>query len=198
MSVRVCVRIRILVAFGDGLSLFEHGLPAARTRIVDAEPLPDALLVELAALAAVLASGYHRVTGPKVLQANDTAVDGSVAVSSQRFRVLVVLVTPTVSNIFGFTAAAAAAAAAFALVFVFTIVVVVITITITITIVVIITIITIIAKIEVHFHFPQGIFDGLFGARIQKQLRLAVAATAVIDSNTGSQQKNPNRALEQD
>lgn len=197
MSVRVCVRIRILVAFGDGLSLFEHGLPAARTRIVDAEPLPDALLVELAALAAVLASGYHRVTGPKVLQANDTAVDGSVAVSSQRFRVLVVLVTPTVSNIFGFTAAAAAAAA-FALVFVFTIVVVVITITITITIVVIITIITIIAKIEVHFHFPQGIFDGLFGARIQKQLRLAVAATAVIDSNTGSQQKNPNRALEQD
>lgn len=177
--------------------MFEHGLPAARTRIVDAEPLPDALLVELAALAAVLASGYHRVTGPKVLQANDTAVDGSVAVSSQRFRVLVVLVTPTVSNIFGFTAAAAAAAA-FALVFVFTIVVVVITITITITIVVIITIITIIAKIEVHFHFPQGIFDGLFGARIQKQLRLAVAATAVIDSNTGSQQKNPNRALEQD
>lgn len=62
------------LAFGFvGVLFFQHRLAAARTGIVDLQPLVDAGLVEGAALAATRAAGNHNVSGPEFLQANGAA-----------------------------------------------------------------------------------------------------------------------------
>jgi len=57
-------------------------LAAARTGILDAQPVLDARLVKDVALAAIPASRNHCVSVPKVLEANGAAAAASVAVAA--------------------------------------------------------------------------------------------------------------------
>ena len=78
-------RVAFRIAFGFSLSgivvslywSFEHGLAAARTGILDAQPLLDARLVKDVALAAIPASRNHRVFGPKILETDGATVVGT-------------------------------------------------------------------------------------------------------------------------
>ena len=57
--------VSVCFVFGD-----EHGGAAARTAIIDAEPVLDALVVKNIALATSLSSRYDRVFGFEFFQAN--------------------------------------------------------------------------------------------------------------------------------
>ena len=68
--------VSVCFVFGD-----EHGGAAARTAIIDAEPVLDALVVKNIALATSLSSRYDRVFGFEFFQANRAtraAVAGTV------------------------------------------------------------------------------------------------------------------------